>query len=390
MKLLIGGDLVPTESNISLFENAESEKLLGDSLFALLSSVDYRVFNLEVPLTDVTAPIDKCGPNLIAPSATAAGIKAIGVDLVVLANNHIMDQSEQGLFSTIQTLQENKIAYVGAGENLQMAQKPFILEQDGRRIGVYACAEHEFSIADKNTPGANPFDPLESLDHIAELKQQTDYVVVFYHNGKEYYRYPTPKLQKVCRKMVEKGADLVVCQHSHCVGSKEQWQDGTIVYGQGNFLFDRYDNEFFRTGLLLELTVNDDIMLTYHPLEKHGNTVRLAKDEKAEEILSAFYNRSTEIQEDGFLERRFRAFSEEMLWNYLGAFHGNRTKKLWFRVINKLSGHRFAKWYLNRQYDKQSILKIQNYVECEAHREVLEDGLRNNAIKNKSDVTVSK
>ena len=377
MKILIGADLVPTKSNEILFCQGNSGALVGEELRNLLETADYRIFNLEVPLTDVATPIEKCGPNLIAPTATIAGIKAIGADFVTLANNHIMDQGEQGLFSTMHTLQENGIAYVGAGEDLQAAQKSFILERDGRRIGVYACAEHEFSIADTDRPGANPFDPLESLDHIAELKQQTDYVIVLHHGGKEHYRYPSPMLQKVCRKMVEKGADLVICQHSHCVGCKEQWQNGTIVYGQGNFLFDRSNNEFWQTSLLVELSVEDDVMLTYHPLKKQDNGVRLAQGEGAEEILSAFHNRSAEMQEEGVLERKFQAFSEEMFWSYIGTFHGRRTKKLWFRIINKLSGYRFAKWYLNRQYDKQSLLGIKNYVECEAHKEVVVHVLQN-------------
>lgn len=371
MKIFIGADLVPTNSNEMLFRNGDDVALVGEELRNLLEEADYRIFNLEVPLTDEVAPIDKCGPNLIAPTATLAGIKAIGADLVTLANNHIMDQGRQGLFSTIQTLQENGISCVGAGENLQMAQKPFILERDGRRIGVYACAEHEFSIANSNKPGANPFDPLESLDHIAELKQHTDCVVVLHHGGKEYYRYPSPNLQKVCRKMVEKGADLVICQHSHCIGCEEKWQNGTIIYGQGNFLFDHSESEFWQTSLLIELSVGDNVALTYRPLRKQGNVVRLAQGKEAEEILSAFCDRSAEIQEEGVVERKFQDFSEEMFWSYIGAFHGKRTKKLWFRIINKISGHRFAKWYLNRQYDRQAILRIQNYVECESHREVL-------------------
>lgn len=375
MRILIGADLVPTNSNEMLFCNGDGVNLVGKELHNLLKEADCCIFNLEVPITDTRSPIAKCGPALIASTSTVSGYKALGADLLTLANNHIMDQGEQGLFSTIQTLQENGIAYVGAGENVQTAQKPFILERDGHRIGVYACAEHEFSIADTDMPGANPFDPLESLDHIAELKQQTDYVIVLYHGGKEHYRYPSPNLQKVCRKIVEKGADLVVCQHSHCIGCEEQWQGGRIIYGQGNFLFDHSESEFWQTSLLIELSVEDGVMLTYHPLKKQGNTVRLAQGEEAEEILSAFYNRSTEIQEEGILERKFRAFSEEMFWSYLGTFHGNRTKKLWFRIINKLSAHRYARWYLNRQYDKQALLKIQNYVMCEAHREVFCTGL---------------
>ena len=101
-------------------------------------------------------------------------------------------------------------------------KKYHIIEKDGLKVGIYVCAEHEFSIATEKLPGANPFDPLWSLDHIQKLKQQCDYVVVLYHGGKEEYRYPSPELQKVCRRISEKGADLVLCQHSNCVGCQEE------------------------------------------------------------------------------------------------------------------------------------------------------------------------
>ena len=64
----------------------------------------------------------------------------------MLANNHIMDHGESGLYSTIELLKEHNIDYVGVGKSLSEAQKPYIIEKDGQRIGVYACAEHEFSI----------------------------------------------------------------------------------------------------------------------------------------------------------------------------------------------------------------------------------------------------
>jgi hypothetical protein len=65
MQLLIAGDLVPTQSNIDLFINADINSLLGEELLSLWESADMRIFNLEVPLTDKENPIAKCGPNLI-------------------------------------------------------------------------------------------------------------------------------------------------------------------------------------------------------------------------------------------------------------------------------------------------------------------------------------
>lgn len=108
MKILIGADLVPTDTNQALFAAGNGETLVGKDLLALLQGADYRIFNLEVPLTDVAAPIEKCGPNLIAPTASVAGYKALGADLLTLANNHIMDQGEQGFFSTLEALEKKR------------------------------------------------------------------------------------------------------------------------------------------------------------------------------------------------------------------------------------------------------------------------------------------
>ena len=266
MNILIGADLVPTSSNIDLFDSGDTQTLLSDELKNLLQNADYRIFNLEVPLTDREQPIPKCGPNLIAPTKCVAGYKAMHVDLLTLANTHILDQDQQGLDSTCALLDEAGIAYTGVGKTPEEAAKPYIFECDGKQIGVYACAEHEFSIVTEHSAGANPIDLLESPDHVAALKAKCDYVIVLYHGGKEHYRYPSPNLQKVCRKLVEKGADLVVCQHSHCIGCEEKYQGGTIVYGQGNFLFDDSESEFWQTSLLVQ--IDDGFEISYIPLKK--------------------------------------------------------------------------------------------------------------------------
>lgn len=143
-----------------------------------------------------------------------------------------MDQGEDGLESTMKVLDEAKISFIGAGKNIVDASKPYIMNREGFKVGVYACVEHEFSFADYNKPGANPYNTLESYEHVYYFKEHCDYVIVLYNGGKEHYRYPSPDLQKICRKFIDKGADLVVCQHSHCIGCEEKYNHGTIVYGQ--------------------------------------------------------------------------------------------------------------------------------------------------------------
>jgi poly-gamma-glutamate synthesis protein (capsule biosynthesis protein) len=325
----------------------------------LLSGADYRIFNLETPLTDTYSPIEKFGPTLIAPTCTVEGYKAIGTDLLTLANNHIMDQGHQGLKSTLSTLEKNGISYVGAGENIQEASRSFIINKNGEKIGVYACAEHEFSIADENAAGANPFDPLESVDHIAKLKSECDYVIVLYHGGREHFRYPSPRLQKVCRKICEKGADLVVCQHSHCVGCEEKHGDSTIVYGQGNFLFDHSKSEFWQTSLLIELdTVAKSIR--YVPLRKADFAVCMADD--GEDIISQFTLRSEEIRKDGFIKEKYSQLAKEARNNYILNISGS---KWLFRALNRLCGYR-----LKCKISAKRKMAIKNYLMCEVHNEL--------------------
>lgn len=367
MSIIIGADLVPVESNVDLFEKADLNELLGEGLQVVLNSSDYRIFNLEVPLTNNKTPISKHGPNLIAPTACVNGLIAMRIDALAMANNHVMDQDSQGLISTIETLDSAGISHVGAGTNIENAQKPLYFICHGRRYCIFACAEHEFSIANKNRPGANPFDPLDTPDQIEQIRKQCDYLIVLYHGGKEHYRYPSPCLQKTCRKMVEKGADLVVCQHSHCIGCKEEYLKGTIVYGQGNFLFDHANNEFWNTGLLI--SIENSGKINYLPLEKKGRSVRLAEGKAAITILDSFNKRSEFIKNESFVEESYRSYASECVDSYLMYFMGKRSSLL-FRVINKLSGYRIQK-YVSAQYKKKMGLAVRNYMECEAHRELI-------------------
>lgn len=373
MKIIIGADIVPTVSNQALFENSQMEQIVDKGLLELLGKADYRIFNLEVPLTDKADPIKKAGPNLIASTRSILGLKQLGIDFLTLANNHILDQGEQGLWSTTEQLCKAGIAYAGIGRTLSEAAEPYILEIDSQKIGIYCCAEHEFSIVGDNHGGANPFNPLESLDHIVALKAKCDYVICLYHGGKEHYRYPSPNLQKTCRKIVEKGADLVICQHTHCIGCEEKWLDGTILYGQGNFIFDHSESDFWQTSVLVSVNTTGKT-IEYIPIQKNGSGVKLAVDQTATNILAEMQQRSDDILQKGFIENQYAAFATQMRELYLKSGDFIATSFA-FRVMNKICGHKLLPWYINQKLKKNRQFLI-NFIECEAHRELYIKGLK--------------
>ena len=376
LTICLGGDIVPTKINEQLFIAGDGKRLLGNELLNILASSDANIFNLETPLCDELEPIVKCGPNLHAKSACVNGLKAMHITAMGCANNHTLDQGEKAMFHTKQLLMEQGIDVFGIGANLAEAAKPYIIEKNGHKVGIYACAEHEFTIATETKAGANPYDALYSFDHVAELKAVCDYVIVMFHGGKEYYRYPSPDIQRICRRFVEKGADLVVTQHTHCIGCREDYQNGVIIYGQGNFLFGQSNftsRNFYASGLLLRIDIGKEVNVEelVVVLDAKG-CLSLVKDQTKEQIMHGYRNRSTEILQAGFIERKYQKFACESIEGYLRIPLGYINANLILRIVNRLLGRRLYFWMTNRRHR----LSFLNIVECEAHRELMIRGLK--------------
>lgn len=368
MKIIILGDVGASKSNVKAFCNGDND-LFSLDIQELCASADIVLLNLEKPLTDTISPLGKCPPDYVSPTETINGIKLLSPTAVTLANNHILDQKKQGLFSTIQTLKKNGIQYVGAGIDLNEARKPLIINEKDMRIGIYACCEKEFSFATNETAGANVFDSFESFDDIAHLRSICDYLIVLYHGGMQEYPYPTPLQQKVCRKMVEKGANLVVCQHSHIVGCEEQYLGNRIIYGQGNCLLDEVDSDNWQTGLIIDISFfDDDICLKYIPIQTYNHKASIHKD--YERVLDDFFLRSNQIKNESFIEEKYNECCISKIYGYLIKLSGVHI------FIRKIFRRFKQTAFLSRMiYDKNDYKTILDFLYCDSHREAIETGL---------------
>ena len=197
------------------------------------------------------------------------------------------------------------------------------------------------------------------------MKEDCDFVIVLYHGGKEHYRYPSPYLQKIFRKFIDVGADFVVAQHTHCIGCKEEYRNGTLVYGQGNFIFDSQDNEFWNTSLLISINFDKNFKhIDYIPIRKIGNTIELATDDDS--IIDGFYKRSVEIIDDNFIKSHYGMYANSMYIEYLHRIAGGICRLLPIRIINKLTNYKLLKLTYGLDY----LPAIENCLECEAHKEL--------------------
>ena len=344
MKIAIGGDLSVTNENFRLFEEGKAEELFHDVL-NLFNKSDNVIVNLECALTDKETPIKKFGPNLKGPVNAAKTMKKAGITNCVLSNNHIFDFGKSGLSDTIKALEKAGIDYTGIGENVEAARKNMILSDGKIRVAVLSVCEHEYSYALPDRVGAREYDPFDTSDDIVKAKADADYVVVIYHGGKEHCRYPSPRLLKLCRSMIKHGADVVLCQHSHCIGCYEEYEGGHILYGQGNFHFVEKDPgvddmEMWSTGLTVLLDFSDKCCISFIPVVSVDNcAIKLADKTLKERLLAELSQRSAKLANGEWLHE-WKKFCED-------------NKSAYIQPI------------MERDFDK-----IGHYLDCEAHTDV--------------------
>lgn len=366
-KILIGADFVPTESNRDLFINNSAEELFGTVLLQELNKADLTVFNLEAPITEAKEKLFKVGgPNLKVYPECINILRGLKPLLLSGANNHIFDYKDEGIRNTLNYLKTEGISYIGFGENSIHAREERIFTVNQFRVGFYSCSENEFCCANSQHGGGNGYDPLYTFDDIRKIKKNCDILIVLYHGGRENYRYPSPQLKKVCNKMVECGANLVICQHSHCIGCYEEIGEGVIIYGQGNLLFDYNSLETWKTSLIVQIEIENNEMAIYViPLKKVGNKVRVAERDSAETIISDFLNRSEQIRQKDFLRNEWKKFLDRQ--KYILLMHG--VMGINNRIILGIDKKVFGGFILKHCFKAKRKKLLLNYLRCESIRE---------------------
>ncbi|MBR2964999.1 MAG: CapA family protein [Clostridia bacterium] len=354
MKTLLFGDFYPYRKDVAqLFVDADVEALFGDSL-SLFENKDFIAINLECAITDKDTAIAKHGPNLKAPIGSENALKKLGVNLAGLSNNHVFDFGVPGIIDTMESLKRAGIDYTGFGDNYEDSRKDYIFEKNGEKIAVIAVCEHEYSYAKPDKMGSRPFDEFDTLEDIRRANAECDRVIVMYHGGKEHCRYPSPRLMRACRAMVRAGADVVLCQHTHCISCYENYEGGHILYGQGNshFLWP-YSEECWESALAVEYdTVSGEIDFVplHTPNDEKECGISLAKGEERDEIMKGFATRSASLLDGTWIDG----------WREFCASVENQYR----RVVAKAS---------TPECTEKDNLQFAHYLDCEAHLDVFRE-----------------
>lgn len=375
--VVVAGDLAPVLRTDDLIKLKKYGDLIDENIRKEITNSDLSIVNLECPLTLSRQALPKIGPVLSGRPEAAEFLRYAGFKAVSLANNHIMDRGAQGLKDTLRICRDYNIMTVGAGLNIEDAERPLIMNVGNKKLAVFSICEQEFSAAGQDRPGANPVDAYRSYKTIRSYAEQVDFVLVIFHGGNEYLRCPRPGLIDTCRFFVDIGANAVVCHHAHVFSGVEIYKNAPIVYGTGNFLFDSKKRrpESWNYGYLVKFSavakqVVQFRLIPYKQSEKTAG-VKTVEQRRENRMLNEITECSKTLTNSKVSQKEWDSFCEaqktDILIKFIFPFRARGAR----RILKYFPG------LFNLYFTKYRCLIMLNMLRCESHKEALINVLEN-------------
>ena len=225
----------------------------GAAMFDLVKpyvkDADLAFVNLESPYSDAEFKLRKEWQIATPPPRLDYVIDG-GFNLFSLANNHMGDTGEQGIFDTLDLLEakdkeKGPLFWAGAARKSKDIYKPLIFQVPGKNLKIVFFA---FGYAKSDlvpTPSAAAFEAVQNA------KKKGDIVVVSCHHGTEYKHVPDKSKVELYRRFIDAGADILLGHHPHVVQGVEAYKKGIIFHSLGNFSFASKTKRHHKTGARL-------------------------------------------------------------------------------------------------------------------------------------------
>ncbi|QLY24938.1 CapA family protein [Bdellovibrio sp. KM01] len=177
-------------------------------------------------------------------------LKKSGVDLLTMANNHILDRGSLGIDKSVNAARSVGIHTVGIRHSQERnASYSRIVTVQGINIAFVGCTEMTNGRPDNKSQVLNCFNSA-MVASIKELSARSDVdaVVIYPHWGDEYKQTPNSRQVSAARTWLDAGATVVVGSHPHVLQPWDKYvtKDGRetfIVYSLGNFVAAQKDVE---------------------------------------------------------------------------------------------------------------------------------------------------
>lgn len=272
----------------------------------LLSTPDLMVVNLETSVADAGVgrpPVDK--PFLFkSPPASLALLVEAGVDVVGLANNHVLDFGVDALAQTLAEIDAVGLARVGAGHDENEAYAPLIVEVGAWRVGIVSLSRVpcDWSASGQNVRPQVAWACPPFADRYQAMVDATvasaDVTVLMVHGGAEGVFCPSDFMVGLTRELVARGVDAVVNGHPHVLQGIGDIDGVPVVWSSGNFAFPAARGVTANSAVFL-LDVSEDasglprVGLRVVPVRAEGGVLRLPGDAERDAILDHIDHYST-------------------------------------------------------------------------------------------------
>ena len=229
----------------------------ADSVFRCSDMV---VGNLECPATTLNTPMMKKFVFRAEPEWLEA-LRAHGFTHLNLANNHSVDQGRRGLVDTWRNVERYGMTAVGVGNTMAEAAQPVLLADYPRKVWLIAslqlALEHFPYLPEAPSVNQESIDSLVVRIRALRAEDSTAVILVSLHWGQEHTLEPTPMQRSAARRLIDAGADVLICHHTHTLQTIEQYHGKPIYYSLGNFIFDQ-DRDINRRTCVPQVTITRD------------------------------------------------------------------------------------------------------------------------------------
>lgn len=211
-------------------------------------------------------------------------LNSIGVDVIELTGNHVMDFGAVPFLKTMDTYRENGLNFYGGGKNLAEAGEPLKLEIKGNKIAFVGCnaVGPDFDLATESTPGSNPCEIKKLESQIKELRTQGFNPIVTFQHMEICQPEPLPPQRGDFQRAALVGAVIVSGSQAHCPQSMDFIGDTFVHYGLGNLFFDQMD-KIQRMGFIDRYYFYDNHLIVVEPIgivrEDEAQPRLMTKDE---------------------------------------------------------------------------------------------------------------
>ena len=184
-------------------------------------------------------------PSFNTPDSLADALTDLGVHLVTLANNHILDRGAGGARRTVEVLERAGILWTGLGLDDVPRNGALLVEHEGMRWAFVNYSYGSNRILSSSDVQLNVISEAAVSEGMARARALNPNVLVAcFHWGQEYQFAPSSSQKKAAETALAHGAHLVVGTHPHVLqpmevrfsSSGDRADARLVAWSLGNFV----------------------------------------------------------------------------------------------------------------------------------------------------------